>query len=300
MQQTTSQAPATGELVGSFRYGKAAKIFVVILCVVLIGLAGFVLYLGSMLPDSGPVSLTTSRGTALNFSSQAAFIYFTSGLLVVLALALAGLYAWNSRLRKSSYELYEKGIAYTTGGTRTYVPFSEIEDLYLFSSGQTVLTGLVTNVAFRRNAGEPFHRVIQALKGFHRFEQQLRELYLNARQPLVWDTLQAGGTVTFNCIDNAQVWRKRVSGNFLNVKTLPIVLSRDYLQVQGHQVSIASLRSVDLSNWTEKVVIKDAAGQPVLSTMATGILSSDLFLNTLALLMETPAEDQAQAATSLA
>lgn len=44
---------------------------------------------------------------------------------------------------------------------------------------------------------------------------------------------------------------------------------------------MSSLRSVDLNAWTEKVVIKDESGKPVLSTIATGILSHDLFLNTL-------------------
>lgn len=296
MQQT--QTPATGALVGSYRYGKALKIFVLTLCVVLIGLAGFVLYLGTILPvqEAGPVSLTTQRGTTLNFSSQAMLIYFTSGLLVVLALALLGLYAWQSRLRKSSYELYEHGIAHTTGGQRSFVPFSEIEDLYLFSSGQTVMTGLVTNLAFRRNASQPFHRVIEPLKGFHDFLQRFRELYLAARQPQVLDTLQRGGAVTFNCIDNGQVWRKRVSGNFLAVHTYPIVLTQHSLQVQGKQVPIASLRSLDQSAWTEKLVIKDASGATVLSTLATGLMSADLFLDTLSLLVEHASQGQQQPA----
>ncbi|BBH45826.1 hypothetical protein [Pseudomonas sp. KU43P] len=300
MQHTTSQTPATGELVGSFRYGKAFKVFMVIFSLGLIALAGFMLYLGSTLPASGPVSLTSSRGTTLNFSDPATLTYFTSGLLVFFALALLGLYAWHSRMRKGSYELYENGIAHTLHGERTYVPFTEIEDLYLFSSGQAAFTGLITNLAYRRNPGEPFNRVIEALKGFHHFQHQFRELYLNARQPQVWNTLQAGGTVTFNCIENAEVWRKRVSGNFLDVQTQPLVLSRDYLQVQGRQISIAALRSMDHSNWTEKVTIKDAAGNVVFSTISTGILSTDLFLNTLGLLMEAPAEDPSQAATSLA
>lgn len=186
--------PATDALVGSYHYGKALKISVLTLCVVLIGLAGFVLYLGTILPvqDAGPVSLTTQRGTTLNFSSQAMLIYFTSGLLVVLALALLGLYAWQSRLRKSSYELYEHGIAHTTAGQRTFVPFSEIEDLYLFSSGQTVMTGLVTNLAFRRNASEPFHRVLEPLKGFHDFLQRFRELYLRHASRRYWTPCNAG------------------------------------------------------------------------------------------------------------
>ncbi|MGF6396107.1 hypothetical protein [Pseudomonas plecoglossicida] len=297
MQHTTSQVPVTGELVGTYRYGKGLKIFTTLLGVTLLLLAGYVLYFSMTLPvnDTGPVTLSSARGTTLRFTGEVSMLYFTSGLLAFLGLGVMALYAWHSRYRHSSYELYEKGIAYTTKGERTYLPFTEIEDLYLFGSGQAVLSGMVTNLAFRRNASEPFHRVIEPLKGFFKFQQLFREHYLDARLPEVLQALQAGETVTFKYVDTAQVWRKRVSGNFLDVKTLPIVVSSDYLHVQGSQVSIDSLRSLDTSVWSEKVVIKDASGKPVLSTVATGILNMDLFLNTLGLLMEATAEGPAHA-----
>jgi hypothetical protein len=68
------------------------------------------------------------------------------------------------------------------------------------------------------------------------------------------------------------------------------------LQVQGSSVPMSSLGSVDLSAWSEKVVIKDQAGNVVLSTVATGILSHDLFLSTLALLKDGQAQEPSQAA----
>jgi hypothetical protein len=90
-----------------------------------------------------------------------------------------------------------------------------------------------------------------------------------------------GGAVTFNCISSGQVWGKRMSGNFLKITTSPILVSRAFLEYQGRKVPMSSLRTVDLNAWTEKVVIKDESGKAVLSTIATGILSHDLFLNTL-------------------
>lgn len=41
-----------------------------------------------------------------------------------------------------------------------------------------------------------------------------------------------------------------------------------------------------MSNWTEKVVIKDNDGQVVLSTIATGIMSMDVFFNVLGWMQE--------------
>lgn len=296
MQQTSTEVPVTGQLVGTYRYGKGLKIFTIVFSLALLILAGLIVYFATTLPvsSSGPVTFTTPSGSTMRFNGDVSMLYYTGALLAFIAVGIAALYAWHSRYRHSSYELYEQGIAYTTKGVRTYVPFTEIEHLYLFASGQTMFSGMITNLAFRRNASEPFHRVIEPLKRFFEFQQLFRELYLDARQPAVLQTLHSGGTVTFEYADTSQVWRKRVSGNFLDIKTLPIVVSRDYLQVQGSQVSMASLRSVDTSAWSEKVVIKDASGKPVLSTVATGILNMDLFLNTLALLMETSVEQTAE------
>ncbi|MHA4976975.1 hypothetical protein ACX0K2_10865 [Pseudomonas extremorientalis] len=284
MQSSPTQAPsATGELIASFRHGKGFLIFSLIFGVVLLALAGFVLYLGTILPpgNDGPVNLHTSRGMALNFANPHTLIYATSALLVVLAVGVFAAYAWHKKLRAPRYNVFEFGIERIINEQREYTAFADIEDLYLFGSGQTVMTGMITNLAYRRNASEPFHRVIESLKGFYEFQQLVRELHVRARMPAVIATLEMGGAVTFNCISSGQVWGKRVSGNFLKITTSPIVVSRASLEYQGHKVPMSSLRSVDLNAWTEKVVIKDESGKPVLSTISTGILSHDLFLNTL-------------------
>lgn len=284
MQPTNPQAPsATGELIATFRHGKAFLIFSLILAAVLLGLAVFVFYLSTILPmgDDGPVTLQTSRGMTLNFASGHVVFSFTTGLLAIVGLCILGLTVWQKKLRNTHYEVYENGITRITKEQRDYTAFTEIEDLYLFSSGQTALIGLITNLAYRRNAAEPFHRVIETLKGFQAFQELVRDLHVRARLPAVAEVLEAGHSVTFNCINSQQVWGKRVTGNFLKVTTAPIVVHRDFLEYQGNRVSMSSLRTVDLNAWTENVVIKDENGKPVLSTVATGILSHDLFLNTL-------------------
>lgn len=229
MQSSPTQAPsATGELIASFRHGKGFLIFSLIFGVVLLALAGFVLYLGTILPpgNDGPVNLQTSRGMALNFANPHTLIYATSALLVVLAVGVFAAYAWHKKLRAPRYNVFEFGIERIINEQREYTAFADIEDLYLFGSGQTVMTGMITNLAYRRNVSEPFHRVIESLKGFYEFQQRVRELHVRARMPAVIATLEMGGAVTFNCISSGQVWGKRVSGNFLKITTSPIVVSR--------------------------------------------------------------------------
>ena len=300
MQSSPSQAPSNaGELLASFRHGKAFLVVSLVFGTVMLALAGFVLYLGTILPpgNEGPVSLQTSRGMALNFSSPQTLIYATSALLAVLALGVFAAYVWHKKLRAPRYNVFEHGIERIINEHRDYTAFADIEDLYLFGSGQTVMTGMITNLAYRRNVSEPFHRVIETLKGFYEFQQLVRELHVRARMPAVAATLEMGGAVTFNCISSGQVWGKRVSGNFLKITTSPIVVSRAFLDYQGRKVPMSSLRTVDLNAWTEKVVIKDENGNAVLSTIATGILSHDLFLNTLDAVFA--AEEQAREPAAL-
>jgi hypothetical protein len=302
MQQSPSpSAPVTGELVASFRHGKGFPLFMLILGLIMLGMACFVLYLGTILPvdSSAPVSVNSSRGTNLNFSSPQMLVYCTSAFLAVIAAGLFGLYVWQKRLRQASYEVYEHGIACMLGSSKNYVPFAEIEDLYLFSSGQAAISGLITNLAYRRNANEPFHRVIESLKGFHDFQQLVRDLHVRERLPAVLETLEGGAGVPFKYVPGSAVWGKCIKGNFLDVTTQPILVTREFLEVQGRKVPMSSLRTLDLSAWSEKVVIRDEAGKEVLSTVCTGIMSHDLFLHTLGVILDNEAADRGEIVAEL-
>ena len=304
MQPSSSAQPTSkGALLGRFSHSQALPIGLLVFSLVLFGFSAFVLYLSTILPvdaaSAGPVHLQGRRGLEMNFSSPLMLIYFTSGLLAVLGVCMLLMRAWQKRLRKSSFEVYENGIAEVTGNQSEYLAFSDIEDLYLFSSGQVALTGMITNLAYRRNASQPWHHAVYSLKGFHDFIQLVRERYVRGRLPSVLKALQADQAVTFNFISSNQVWRKRVTGGFLKINTQPITLTQHDLQVQGRSVPVSSLRSVDQNTWTEKVVIRDQAGHEVLSTLATGILSHDLFLHTLDALVGVPDTEQRQAQTVL-
>lgn len=289
MQQSLSAPPSdSGELIGTYRHGKGFLVFLLSFGGVMLCLAGLLLYLSSVLPasDNGPVSVHTRRGMALDFSSPEMLIYCVSGFLAFIALGMFALYLQQKKRRQAVYDVYQHGVAYGIGATRTYLPFADIEDLYLFTSGQAAYSGLITNVAFRRNAGEPFHRVVESLKGFYGFQQEVRQLHVHERLPVVMSTLAAGGAVTFKFLADRKVWSKRAAGNPLDVSTESISLTREFLEVRGKQVAISTLNTVDLNAWTERVIIRDEAGKEVLNTICTGIMSHDLFLNTLAALFE--------------
>jgi hypothetical protein len=284
----------TGQLISTFRHGKCFLVFMLLFAIVMLGLAGFVLYLGTILP-TGSSGATTSRG-----SSPQMLIYSVSGLLFVISAVLFGLYAWQKKLRGTHYEVYEHGIVAVSGKQQQFTAFAEMEDLYLFGSGQAAFTGLITNLAYRRNENEPFHRVIESLKGFQDFQQVVRELHVRERLPVVMNKLESGAAVAFKYVPTGQVWRKRIGGNSLNVDTQTIVVTREFLEVGGRKVPVSTLSSVDLNAWSEKVTIKDEAGNPMLSTVCTGIMSHDLFLTTLDVLLDCENTSSAETTPSLA
>jgi len=259
----------TGELIKTFRHGKVLVVFLLIIAIVCLALAGFVLYLKDLATVQNPP-----------------LFYGTAGLLAFISLCAFAAASWQRKLRRPHYEVYENGIAQIVGQQRDYVPFVDIEDIYLFGSGDALFSGIASNLAYRRNASEPFRRITEHLKGSWEFIQLVRELHVRERLPLIIDTLNAGGTTTFNYISTGQVWRKRVSGKFLDIKTQPIHVTTTSIDVPGHSIPMSNIRDVDLNAWTEKVVIQDASGKAVFSTMALGILSSDLFLNTLGVILE--------------
>lgn len=77
-------------------------------------------------------------------------------------------------------------------------------------------------------------------------------------------------------------------------------MTREFLEVDRRKVPVSSLSSVDLNAWSEKVTIQDEAGNPMLSTVCTGIMSHDLFLTTLDVLLDNERASSAEATPSLA
>ncbi|MBA0327179.1 hypothetical protein A7X89_12610 [Stenotrophomonas maltophilia] len=262
-------SPPTGTLIKIYRYSQVFIYFLMASGVATLLLAAFLFSVRSKASADG----------------QSAILWAVA-LLVAIGCGFFAVVPWQRRLRAARHEVYERGLVQVIGSQRSYVAFAEMEDVYLFSSGQTVLTGLMSNLAYRRDSTDPFRWSNDSLKRFYEFQQLVRELHVRERLPVMIAALQAGETVTFNYVPTGEVWKKRVSGRFLEVSTRPITLSRDCLQVEGRTVPTSTLRDVDVGTWTQNVTLNDATGSTVFSTMGVGILSFDLFLETVSWLVQ--------------
>ena len=139
------------------------------------------------------------------------------------------------------------------------------------------MSGLINNFAYRTGADQPWIWATGELKRFDDFMDEFRSRYVLHRMPVLKQKLADGERVKFHYISSGNVYKKRLLGNFLNFKTQVVALSAQGLHVDGVTFPGSSLKCMNLSDWTEKVTIKDAAGTTVFSCIGTGILSFDLF-----------------------
>ncbi len=262
---TQLQSPQTGELIETFTYRKWPLVLLYALAGIFFLAAAFLLVLKNHVPVDG--YRTIHMGVAL---------------VLVCGLAVLGLTIWQGTLRKARYEVYERGITEVVGRTRTYIAFAEMQDLYLFGTGKLGAAGVLTDVAYRLAPTAAFHWANQHLRRQMEFMQLVCQLHVRERLPVMITALRSDSVVTFNYVSSGQVWKKRILGNYLDVTTQPILLTRTHIEVGGRRIPVATLAKVDLNQWSERITIKDASGAVALSTIASGIFSLDLFLETLA------------------
>ncbi len=262
---THLQSPQTGELIETFTYSKWPLVLMYALAGIFFLAAAFLLVLKNHVPVDG--YRTIHMGVAL---------------VLACGLAVLGLTVWQGTLRKARYEVYERGITEVVGRKRTYIAFAEMQDLYLFGTGKLGAAGFLTDVAYRLAPTTAFHWANQHLGRHLEFMQLVCQLHVRERLPVMITALSSDSVVTFNYVSSAQVWKKRILGKYLDVTTQPILLTRTHIEVGGRRIPAAALAQVDINQWSERITIKDASGAVALSTIASGIFSLDLCLETLA------------------
>jgi hypothetical protein len=276
--------PQTNKALAVYFHGKTVPMLFAVFAAILAAVAGFVLYLSTILPQktlTESSAMALRNGAKLGTHSNLTILYGTAAFLLLIALLVLVMRAVMLKRQKSRFELHEDGVVHESGGIRSYAAFADIEDLYLFAAGSTAMSGLINNFAYRTGADQPWILATAELKRFGDFMDEFRSRYVLHRMPVLKQKIADGERVNFHYISSGNVYKKRLLGNFLNFKTQVVALSAQGLHVDGVTFPGASLKCMNLSDWTEKVTIKDAAGATVFSCIGTGILSFDLFTNML-------------------
>lgn len=276
--------PHTSKALAVFFHSRTVPVLFAVFAAILAAISGFVLYLSTTLSQktlSDTSAMSLRNGTKLGTHSNIHILYGAAAFLLLLALLVLVMRAVMLKRQKSRFELHEDGVIHESDGIRSYAAFADIQDLYLFAGGTTAMTGMVNNFAYRTGADQPWIWATGELKGFDDFMDEFRSRYVSHRMPVLKQKLADGERVNFHYISGGEVYKKRFFGDFLNFKTQELAISTESLHVDGARWPLASLKCMNLSNWTEKLTITDAAGSTVFSCIGTGILNFDLFVNIL-------------------
>lgn len=275
-----SHVPRESDAVAVYRYTRAAPISIGVFVAVLIAVAAFVFYLGTTLPAKtlSQRSMVKVKNIDLGTHSFQDQLHLTSAALVVLAVLMLVLLWVLSRERKGRFELHTAGVVRQIGTERSFTPFGEIQDVYMFAGGKMAFSGLINNLAYRTEPQKAWIAANAGLKKFEEFMAAFRELHVIHRMPLVQHDINVGHRVTFRYINTAQVYWKRLAGGFLRLKTQELSLSNKGLHLGDDTWPYAQLQPIKQSEWTERMAIKNVSGEVVFSCMGTSMLSADVFV----------------------
>lgn len=276
-----SHSPALREsdAISVYRYGRALLIFIGAVAAVFFAVAAFVFYLSSTFSPHtlNEKSVIKVKNINLGTHSAQTVLDGTIGLLIVSAICLLAMAWLLARQRKGHFELHPAGVVRQFGNERSYTPFDEIQDLYMFAGGRMAFSGLINNFAYRTGPQKEWVAANSGLKKFEEFMAAFRELHVVHRMPLLQHDIAAGHRVTFRYVDTAQIYWKRFAGGFLRVKTRELSLSNKGLHVGDDTWPYAQLQQIEESAWSERVMVKNVAGDVVFSCIAAGMLSADVF-----------------------
>jgi len=275
----SSNVPSSSQALAVFRYGRFGPIFLAIFVLTLLATAGFVVYLGSTLPEDvlGEAVSFDFRGTDVNGVTGRSLFWGSAAFLVLLAIIMSLVLMSVIKRRRGHFELHPEGIVRQSGAERLYTRFADIGDLYLFASGQTAVAGLINNFAYRVEGGDWIKASFE-LKGFQDLLLEMRKRHVEHRCPPMHARIGNGERVIFRYIDGAQFLKKRVIGNFMRMKTQELSLSGEGLSVDGKLWPYAQLQALDQNDWIERLAIKASDGTTVFSCFGPALLSTDVFI----------------------
>lgn len=278
----SSNAPASSQALAVFRHGRSGPVLLATFVLALLAAAVFVASLEFALPEDvlGEAVGLSIRGMDVNGLTGRSLLRGTAVFLALLAALAALVLTRVIKRRRGHFELHPEGIVRQLGPERLYTRFADIDDLYLFASGQTAVAGLINNFAYRVDGGDWIKASFE-LKGFHDLLLEMRKRHVQYRCPRVHTRIEQGERIVFRYIDGAQFLKKRLVGNFMRLDTRELSLSGEGLGVDGKLWPYDQLQALDRNAWTERLVIKDGNGAVAFSCFGPALLSADVFVEIL-------------------
>jgi hypothetical protein len=228
------------------------------------------LVLGTSLP------LLLTAGTTLAPEGKL-LILGTAGFLVLIGIIL--MVAWRKIRPKTTLDLHLHGIVvrHAAPRTETFVPFMAMSDLYLYRTGRS-LFGPANALAFRRSPADAWVDVLDNRGDAFRLRGEIIEGQLRERGPLALRSLEAGQSLTFHSITDADRLAKRVMGGVLSAEASALHLSSAGLDIDGRRIPIAEIAKLDEGGPNGSLRLFDAHGHILWTVHTLSLFSADLFI----------------------
>lgn len=228
------------------------------------------LVLGAGLP------LLLTAGAALA-PERRLLILGTAGFLFLIGVIL--MVAWRKIRPRTTLDLHLHGIVvrHATPRTETFVPFMAMSDLYLYRTSRS-LFGPANALAFRRSPADAWVDVFDNRGDAFRLRGEIIEGQLRERGPLALRSLEAGQSLTFHSITDADRLAKRVMGGMLSAEASALHLSSAGLDIDGMHIPIAEIAKLDEGGPNGSLRLFDAHGHILWTVHTLSLFSADLFI----------------------
>lgn len=241
-------------------------------------------FLALLIAGAGALLLNVMRNPGdLRFEGDPALVINIGYAAIAIGILIELGTAW-SLSRQPKFTLFEHAIHARSGKIDRLDAYADIEDIYTFLYG---------GAGYRTHGGQWVFSGGRTSR-LGTMTRNLIELQVKHRLPKLMDELRAGGTVTFQYLDERTAAAKSlVASRNLNYPTKPLKVSMNALEIEGRSIPVSELAAIRENPWTESMKLIDRSGKIFFKTHMSAIYSLDLLYR---LLMQVQEEKMAERA----
>lgn len=260
---TTNQL---GQLHSKHTPSKVFLIFGIFASMLFIGVAIFI-YFGAILP--------VLEGT-MHFSGDITVLYWCILFLVAVGFGILALTLF--RNKGKTFCLYDLGIVTIDQGQRTSLLYENMQDVYLFTSGKSIIAN---NIAFRSGTTGQWGAISAKYNNVSKAIDTIAQKHIELYASKMIQELKDGKSVTFHYIDYKTAMGRWIfsmgTNDFLKITPKSIQLTTESIIVDSKKTAIKDLSHFSGNNWINEIKLLTRSNEIVLRTSRNGIFSSDSF-----------------------
>lgn len=241
-------------------------IFILIVCIAICGL----IYFGGIVYEG-----------RLSFSGDISILYKAMAGIMTLGIAILVLSIFFTK--GTTFYLYEQGIVSDNKGEQQTTLYTDIQDVYLFTSGKRIFGA--NNIAYRTDERTDWQVISAKYSNYAKAIQLIRTRQEEANVSKMLQQLNEGQSVTFHYIEYAKLLATQAfalnTKSYLNVTPKSMILYKDKL-IAGHEtIYLAEVQHFSLNDWTNQIKLSSKGNKTLFAISFYSVFSGDNFVSLL-------------------